>query len=196
MRYAPSKSILGGFFLSLGMTVLFYLALSQWMQPMTKYRFRNNNFPETFISSIHVDLTSPNQWVSLEWSGPQASTQDTGPFKSSTGRGWGTNDCNDPVESNCLNSRCTPKGTRPVEGFLTHLRSNPEARYVTLIDAKRAIGIHRSPEVPSRPASQGCVRLTEYPARLIYDNSIAQKTMVAVDGEWSLPDLAEQTQNK
>lgn len=162
----------------------------------SKKGYRNSDFPETYISEVYIDLTSPNHWVRLEWGGPNASAQDTGPFNSSPGEGWGTNNCDDPVESNCLNSRCTPKGTRPVEGFRTHLRSNPEARYVTLIDAKRSIGIHRSSEVLSRPSSQGCVRLTEYPARLIYDNSIINKTLVTIDGKWSLPKQDPQETSK
>src|SRR6187200_368199 len=46
---------------------------------------RNSDFPNTFVSSIHVDLTSPHHSVTLTWSGPSAAQQETGPFHSSPG---------------------------------------------------------------------------------------------------------------
>src|SRR6188472_3399196 len=82
------------------------------LEPVDGRMVRNSDFPNTYISSIHLDLTSPNSNVTLTWAGPNAIKQDAGPFHSSPGAGWGTNDCNDPIESNCLDSQCTPKGTR------------------------------------------------------------------------------------
>src|ERR1044072_6912825 len=73
-----------------------------------QHELRNADFTSTYISLIHLDLTSPNHSVTLTWAGPKAESQETGPFRSSPGTGWGTNNCDDNVESNCLDSRCTP----------------------------------------------------------------------------------------
>ena len=148
---------------------------------------RNRDFPNTFISRIRLDLTSPNQWVRLTWIGPRAASQDTGPFRSSPGAGGGTNDCNDSVESKCPGSNCTPKGVRKVEGSADHLRDTPQYRYVTWIDKRRAIGFHSCTSVEPYPASHGCVRLEPYAARLIHDNSIVGKTEILIDGTWTKP---------
>jgi hypothetical protein len=148
---------------------------------------RNSGFPNTYISRIHLDLTAPNSSVTLTWVGADASKQEAGPFHCSPGTGWGTNDCNDPVESNCLDSRCTPKGARKVEGFCDYLKDHPESRYVTFIDIQRQIGFHSAAAVPAYPASQGCVRLEPYAARLIHDNSIVGKTEILIDGTWTNP---------
>ena len=145
------------------------------------------DFPNTYIDRIHLDLTSPNQFVTLTWTGPSAAAQETGPFHSSPGIGWGTNDCNDPVESNCPGSNCTPKGLRKIEGFADHLKDEPQFRYVTYIDARRSIGFHSCPAVETYPASHGCVRLEPYAARLIHDNSIVGKTEILIDGTWTPP---------
>jgi len=149
---------------------------------------RNGDFPNTYISRIHLDLTSPNHWVRLTWAGPRARSQDVGPFRSSPGRGSGTNDCNDPVESNCPGSNCTPKGVRMVEGFADHLADTPQYhRYVTWIDKRRAIGFHSCASVEPYPASAGCVRLEPYAARLIHDNAIEGVTEIVIDGTWTNP---------
>lgn len=148
---------------------------------------RNQDFPLTYIARIHLDLTGPNSYVTLTWLGPHAASQHIGPFHSSPGAGWGTNDCNDVVESNCPNSMCTPKGLRKVEGFMNHLKAGREYRYVTLIDRRRSLGFHAHMSVPSYPASQGCVRLEPHAARLIHDNSIAGKTEILIDGTWTNP---------
>src|SRR4051812_5749973 len=66
-----------------------------------EFELRNPDFPRTHIARIHLDLTSPNHFVTLTWIGPAAAQQPTGPFRSSPGAGWGSNDCNDAVESNC-----------------------------------------------------------------------------------------------
>jgi hypothetical protein len=67
------------------------------------------------------------------------------------------------------------------------LQDNPQFRYVTLIDARRVIGFHAHPSLPPFPASQGCVRLEPYAARLIHDNSIKGKTEIVIDGTWMNP---------
>lgn len=151
---------------------------------------RNANFPSTYIGRIHLDLSSPYHWVGLTWVGPDANSQDTGPFRCSPGAGWGTNDCNDPVESNFPDSRCTPKGVRKVEGLQNHMKDAPELRYVSWIDMRRAISFHSHASVPSYPASQGCVRLEPYAAQLIHDNSIVGTTEIVIDGTWTNPNVA------
>ena len=147
----------------------------------------NKGFPNTHIGQIHLNLTSPSHWVRLTWVGPDAASQDTGPFRSSPGAGWGTNDCNDVVESNCPNSLCTPKGVRKVEGLEDHMRGAPNYRYLTVIDKRRAISFHAHPSLPPFPASEGCVRLEPYAARLIHDNSIVGTTEIVIDGTWTSP---------
>ncbi len=148
---------------------------------------RNIDFPSTYIRKIHLNLTSPDHFVLLIWAGSKAANQAVGPFHSSPGAGWGTNDCNDPVESNCPDSMCTPKGLRKVEGFLDYLKTDKEYRYVTFIDRRRSIGFHAHPSIPAYPASQGCVRLEPYAARLIHDNSIEGVTEILIDGTWTNP---------
>jgi hypothetical protein len=148
---------------------------------------RNSDFPDTYIGRIHLELTSPNQYVTLTWIGPYAADQDSGPFRSSPGAGWGTNDCDDAVESNCSDSQCTPKGVRKVEGLEDHLRDGLAFRYVTMIDRQREIGFHAHTSVPAYPASHGCVRLEPYAARLMHDNSIVGKTEIVIDGTWTNP---------
>jgi hypothetical protein len=144
------------------------------------------DYPRTAIARIHLNLTSPTHFVVLTWLGPSADSQPTGPFTSSPGMGWGTNDCNDAVESNCPDSHCTPKGLRRVEGFMEHLKDRQDCRYVTLIDARRRVGFHSSPEpLPPYPSSQGCVRLEPRVAKLIYDNAIVGETEILVDGTWT-----------
>lgn len=157
---------------------------------------KNIDFPNTYIRRIHLDLTGPNYYVDLSWAGPDAAKQDSGPFHSSPGAGWGTNDCNDLVESNCPDSRCTPKGLRKVEGFMEYLKDSPIHKYVTLIDIQRRIGFHSSPVVEDHPASNGCVRLESRAARLIHDNSIVGRTEILIDGTWTNPREATREDGK
>jgi hypothetical protein len=152
----------------------------------------NAGFPATFISRIHLDLSSPNQYVTLTWTGRDAARQESGPFCSSPGAGWGTNDCNDSIESNCQHSLCTPKGLRKVEGFSDRMKDGHGYRYVTWIDKGRAIAFHSYPLVASYPASQGCVRLEPHVARLIYDNAIEGVTEILIDGTWTNPKTTKQ----
>lgn len=147
---------------------------------------RVDDYPETYISSIHVDLTSPEHGVRLKWSGPDAAGQDSGPFHSSPGVGMG-GDCNNYEESRRLDSCCTPKGEWQVEGFNDYLRSVPECKHATWIHIPRQIALHSHTDVPAYPASHGCIRLEAFPAQLIHNNSIAAKTTVIVDGIWTQP---------
>jgi hypothetical protein len=146
---------------------------------------RNSDFPRTYISLIQVDLTSPHHWVRLTWSGPNAASQETGPFHSSPGRGLGYNNCDDVAESNRANSNCTPKGTRYVQAFSETMATAPNARFVTWFHATRGVAFHYYPDVPNYPASHGCVRLEDMrAAQLIHNNSKIGATEVVVGGKW------------
>jgi hypothetical protein len=145
---------------------------------------RNSDYPRTYISSIRVDLTSPNHWVRLTWSGPEAASQERGPFRSSPGRGLGDNDCDDVDESNRDGSNCTPKGTMQVQGFSDTMPMYSHCRYVTWFQVARGIAFHYYPQVPNYPASHGCVRLNAHAAQLIHNNSKIGATEVIVDGKW------------
>ncbi len=148
---------------------------------------RNGDFPNTFISEVRVELTSPNHWVRLEWSGPQAGSQETGPFHSSPGKGNGDCNCDDPAESVRNKSNCTPKGTWTVEAFNDYMGSATAFKFVTWFHTNREIAFHSHPQVPDHPASLGCVRLSEHAAQLIHNNSVAGRTTVIVDGTWTKP---------
>lgn len=143
-------------------------------------------FPETFIKEIKVDLTGPDHWVTLVWSGPQAASQTGGPYHSSPGRGTGR-DCNNLAESQRDGSCCTPKGVRYVEGFNEYLPSRPECKFVTWFHLTREIAFHSSDTVPNFPSSYGCVRVEEEVAQLIHNNSLKGQTRIQVDGEWNPP---------
>jgi lipoprotein-anchoring transpeptidase ErfK/SrfK len=145
---------------------------------------RDADFPRTYISKIHVDLTGPNQWVTLTWSGPNARLHPSTQYHSSPGRGLGYNNCDDPAESCRVDSNCTPKGTMHVQSFSNSMQGSPEVRFVTWFDTKRGIALHYYPFVPNYPASHGCVRLDEYAARLIHNNSKIGETEVIIDGKW------------
>jgi peptidoglycan LD-endopeptidase CwlK len=149
--------------------------------------FRNDGYPETHISLIEVDLQGPNHWVTLTWSGPNASLQKTGPFKSSPGRGLGSNNCDDVEESNRIGSQCTPKGMFVVEGVSDALSTNANATFVTWIDMRRSVAMHYFPDVPSYPASAGCIRLERASAQLVHNNVIVGQTTVEVKGKWTRP---------
>jgi hypothetical protein len=147
---------------------------------------RNSDFPRTYIRLIEVDLTSPNHWVRLTWSGPNAASQVTGPFHSSPGRGLGYNNCDDVAESNRANSNCTPKGTRHVQAFSETMATAPNARFVTWFHATRGVAFHYYPDVPNYPASHGCVRLEDMgAAQLIHNNAKIGATEVVVSGKWT-----------
>jgi hypothetical protein len=146
---------------------------------------RNADFPRTYISSIRAELTSPNHWVHLTWSGPQAAVQEKGPFRSSPGRGLGDNNCDDDDESQRNGSNCTPKGTLQVRGFSETMRTCSVCRFITWFQSERGIAFHYYPEVPGYPASHGCVRLEKmHAAQLIHNNSKIGATEVTIVGKW------------
>jgi hypothetical protein len=146
---------------------------------------RNPNFPSTYISKIQVELISPNHWVHLTWTGPQAAAQPTGPFRSSPGRGLGNNNCDDVAESQRNGSNCTPKGSLHVTGFSETMRTCNVCRFITWFQSQRGIAFHYYPDVPDYPASHGCVRLERmHAAQLIHNNSKIGATEVTVDGKW------------
>jgi L,D-transpeptidase catalytic domain len=146
---------------------------------------RNADFPRTFVGSIRVDLTSPKHEVRLIWSGPESAAQPTGPFHSSPGKGSGDNNCDAWEESNRGGSKCTPKGTRLVEGFSDYMPSTHLCRFVTWFHTSREIAFHSHVDVPTYPASNGCVRLDEFAAQLIHNNSLVGRTQVIVGGTWT-----------
>jgi hypothetical protein len=161
-----------------------------WMradQGKANLSLRTQDFPQTFIESIHVDLSAPHQWVTLGWSGPFAGSQENGPFHSSPGCGTGMNNCDDFVESNQSKSNCTPKGNAIVEGFSDNMPSILACKFVTWINTNREIAFHSYPEVPNYAASHGCIRLEEHAAQLIHNNAITGKTKVVIDGTWTDP---------
>jgi hypothetical protein len=149
---------------------------------------RNSDFPNTYIREISVRLEDPDHPVRLTWAGPQASAQETGPFRSSPGAGLRGLNCDQVAVSRRSGSNCTPKGTFTVTGFASHLNSHPEATDVTWFYPARGIALHYYPSVPKYPASHGCVRIeSRRVAKLIKDNSRAGITRVIVDGTWTKP---------
>src|SRR6266487_6134688 len=78
---------------------------------------RNDDFSQTYIRQISVSLDDPNHWLTLTWTGPKADSQETGPFRTSPGAGLRGLNCDDEATSRRSGSKCTPKGTYPVQGF-------------------------------------------------------------------------------
>lgn len=163
---------------------------AQAAQPETlaAYAFRNDDFPQTYIQQISVSLDDPDHALTLIWTGPNADSQETGPFRTSPGAGLIGLNCNDDATSRRSGSKCTPKGTYPVQGFQHQLNSDSRATYVTFFMQSRGIGLHYFPIVPSYAASHGCVRIESVDvARLIHDNSLVGDTLVVVSGTWTKP---------
>jgi L,D-transpeptidase catalytic domain len=157
-------------------------------QTLTTHRLRNENFPDTFIREISVSLDDPDHWLTLTWTGPNADSQETGPFRASPGAGLRGLNCDDEATSRRSGSKCTPKGTYPVQGFQRRLNSDSRATYVTWFMQRRGIALHYFPIVPEYAASHGCVRIeSEHVARLIQDNSLVDETQVVVSGTWTKP---------
>jgi hypothetical protein len=150
--------------------------------------FRNDDFPTTYIQQISVSLDDPDHSLTLSWTGPKADSQETGPFRTSPGAGLKGLNCDNDVTSRRSGSKCTPKGTRAVEGFQRRLNSDSRATYVTWFMQSRGIALHYFPSVPEYAASHGCVRIElEDVARLIQDNSLVGDTQVVVSGTWTKP---------
>jgi len=158
------------------------------LQALAAHLLRNDNFPDTYIQEISVSLDDPDHWLTLTWTGLNADSQQTGPFKTSPGAGLRGLNCDDEATSRRSGSKCTPKGTYPVQGFQRRLNSDSRATYVTWFMQRRGIALHYFPIVPDYAASHGCVRIeSEDLARLIQDNSLVDQTQVVVSGTWTKP---------
>jgi len=143
---------------------------------------------ETYIQEISVSLDDPDHWLTLTWTGPNADSQETGPFRTSPGAGLTGLNCDDEATSRRSGSKCTPKGTYPVQGFQRRLNSDSRATYVTWFMQRRGIALHYFPTVPDYAASHGCVRIeSEDIARMIQNNSRVNETQVVVSGTWTKP---------
>jgi hypothetical protein len=147
-----------------------------------------NDDSQTYIQEISVSLDDPDHWLTLTWTGPNADSQETGPFRTSPGAGLRGLNCDDEATSRRSGSKCTPKGTYPVQGFARRLNSDSRATYVTWFMQRRGIALHYFPSVPEYAASHGCVRIqSEDVARLIQNNSRVNDTQVVVNGTWTKP---------
>ena len=165
-------------------------ALSQAGSPVAdpSHPFRNDDFPQTHIQQISVSLDDPDHSLILTWTGPKADSQETGPFRTSPGAGLKGLNCDNDATSRRSGSKCTPKGTRSVEGFARRLNSDSRATYVTWFVQRRGVALHYFPIVPQYAASHGCVRIEFVDvARLIQDNSLVDDTQVVVSGTWTKP---------
>ena len=159
-------------------------------QPLTlaAHPLRNDDFPQTYIQEISVSLNDPDHWLTLTWTGPNSDAQETGPFRTSPGAGLTGLNCDNDATSRRSGSKCTPKGTYPVQGFQRRLNSDSRATYVTWFMQRRGIALHYFPIVPVYAASHGCVRIQSVDvARLIQDNSLVGDTQVVVSGTWTKP---------
>jgi hypothetical protein len=155
---------------------------------LASHPFRNDDFPQTHIQQISVRLDDPDHPVTLTWTGPNAGSQETGPFRTSPGAGLRGLNCDNDATSRRSGSKCTPKGTYPVQGFQGRLNSDSRATYVTWFMQSRGIALHYFPIVPKYAASHGCVRIQSVDvARLIQDNSLVGDTQVVVNGTWTKP---------
>lgn len=149
---------------------------------------RNDDSSQTYIREISVSLDDPDHWLTLTWTGPNADSQETGPFRTSPGAGLRGLNCDNEATSRRSGSKCTPKGTYPVQGFQRRLNSDSRATYVTWFMQRRGIALHYFPIVPEYAASHGCVRIeSEDVARLIQKNSRVDETQVVVNGTWTKP---------
>jgi hypothetical protein len=149
---------------------------------------QDDDFHQTYIREISVSLDDPDHWLTLTWTGPNAASQETGPFRTSPGAGLRGLNCDNEATSRRSGSKCTPKGTYPVQGFQRRLNSDSRATYVTWFMQRRGIALHYFPRVPQYAASHGCVRIeSEEVARLIQNNSRVDETQVVVSGTWTKP---------
>jgi len=163
-------------------------ALTFQPQALASHPFRNDDFPQTYIQQISVNLDDPDHSLTLSWTGPNTDSQETGPFRTSPGAGLRGLNCDDEATSRRSGSKCTPKGTYPVQGFQRRLNSDSRATYVTWFMQRRGIALHYFPIVPMYAASHGCVRIESVDvARLIQDNSLVDQTQVVVSGTWTKP---------
>ena len=163
-------------------------ALASQPQARAAHALRNSDFPDTYIKQISIRLDDPDHWLTLDWTGPNSSSQESGPFRTSPGAGLRGLNCDKEATSRRSGSKCTPKGTHSVQGFQQRLNSDPRATYVTWFVRRRGIALHYFPIVPKYAASHGCVRIaSKHVAQLIQDNSRVDKTQVVVSGTWTKP---------
>ena len=149
---------------------------------------RNADFPSTYIKQISVELDDPDHWMTLTWTGPDAASQETGPFRTCPGAGAKGLNCDIAATSRRSGTKCTPKGTLPVSGFQSRLNSDSRATFVTWFQRARGIALHYFPSVPKFAASHGCVRIeSKRVAQLIQENSRISLTKVVIDGTWTKP---------
>ena len=113
---------------------------------LTSHPFRNDDFPQTYIQQISVSLDDPDHSLTLTWTGPNADSQETGPFRTSPGAGLRGLNCDDESTSRRSGSKCTPKGTYPVQGFQRRLNSDSRATYVTWFMQRRGIAAALFPD--------------------------------------------------
>jgi flagellar hook-length control protein FliK len=163
-------------------------ALASQPQARAAHPLRNSDFPDTYIKRISVSLDDPDHWLTLDWTGPNSSNQESGPFRTSPGAGLRGLNCDNEATSRRSGSKCTPKGTYPVQGFQRRLNSDSRATFVTWFMQRRGIAMHYFPIVPKYAASHGCVRIaSKHVAQLIQDNSRVERTQVVVSGTWTKP---------
>ncbi|MEM6359200.1 MAG: DUF4157 domain-containing protein [Bacteroidota bacterium] len=152
-----------------------------------------DGFPATYIEHIDVNVTNPCR-VTLRWTGPDASSQPTGPFHATIGNGAGRNNCDNTADSNVSGSNCTPKGDFTIERQACSLGAFPDAKNASYFQSARGIAFHYWPNRPNCPASHGCVRMSMEHSELIWDNCINERTAkghgkpattVHVGGTWS-----------
>jgi hypothetical protein len=149
---------------------------------------RNADFPRTYIKTITVSLNDPDHWMTLTWTGPQAASQEKGPFRTSPGAGAKGINCDNATTSRRSGTKCTPKGTHTVEGFQSSLNSDSRATFVTWFARWRGIALHYFPSVPAYAASHGCVRIeSKRVAQLVQENARVDLTKVIIDGTWTKP---------
>ena len=140
------------------------------------------NESTTFISKVIVDLWK--QEVTLEWTGPNAKGQETGPYHCAPGAGISTVDCDDVKTSRKMGTKCTPKGDFPVIYHERRFGDYPEAEWVTRFqDPSRGIALHYYPNVPEYPVSNGCVRIAnKEAAKRITEKTTPNISIVSVHG--------------
>lgn len=163
-------------------------ALASQPQTLAAHALRNVDFPQTYIQKISVSVDDPDHWLTLTWTGPKSDSQETGPFRTTPGAGLKGLNCDDEATSRRSGSKCTPKGTYPVQDFQQRLNSDSRATFVTWFMQSRGIALHYFPIVPTHAASHGCVRIESvHVAQLIHDNSLVDNTQVVVSGTWAKP---------
>jgi hypothetical protein len=141
----------------------------------------------THISAIDVTINAnAASKVALTWANASLAGADAGAppssFEASPGAGLCITDCSDKANSAVNGSHCTEIGSFQVQGYSCHLREYPTAKFVTWFNYKREIAFHYF-DVPSFPASHGCVRLPPATggAEWIYDNTLPSVTSVTVN---------------